>query len=147
MRSTDSILSFAWDFGDSVLRYFHFCVLPFGLSSAPFIFTKLLKPLTKCWQTQGIPIAVYIDDGLGAGKSPIVAKRHALIVHSDLLKAGFIVNAEPKSVWDPSQTITWLGYTINTKDNIIQATDKCIKKLQNALGDILKPRSFRSCPC
>ena len=132
-------LSFAWDFGDSVLRYFHFCVLPFGLSSAPFIFTKLMKPLTKCWRTQGIPIAVYLDDGLGAGKSSIVAKRHALIVHSDLLKAGFIVNAEPKSVWDPSQTITWLGYTINTKDNIIQATDKRIKKLQNALGDILKP--------
>ena len=59
-------LSFAWDFGDSVLRYFHFCVLPFGLSSAPFIFTKLLKPLNKCWRTQGIPIAVYLDDGLGA---------------------------------------------------------------------------------
>ena len=98
-----------------------------------------MKPLTKCWRTQGIPIAVYLDDGLGAGKSSIVAKRHALIVHSDLLKAGFIVNAEPKSVWDPSQTITWLGYTINTKDNIIQATDKRIKKLQNALGDILKP--------
>ena len=60
-----------------------------------------------------------------------MVKRYALIVHSDLLKAGFIVNDEPKSIWDPSQTMTWLGYTTHT--------DKRIMKLQNALGDILQP--------
>jgi hypothetical protein len=74
-------LSFAWDFGDSEFRYFLFCVSPFALSSAPFIFTKLLKHLTTFWRNKGIPIAVYLDDGLGAGRSPLVAKRHSLLVH------------------------------------------------------------------
>lgn len=101
------------------------------------MFTKLLKPLTKFWRNKGIPIAVYLDDGLGAGKSPLVAKRHSLLVHSALLKAGFIVNEE-KSVWDPIQLMTRLGYSINTKDNIIQATDKRIKKLKAALDEVLK---------
>lgn len=129
-------LSFAWGFGDSALRYFQFCVLPFGLSSAPYIFTKLLKPLIKSWRKQGIPIAVYLDDGLGAGKNALLAQQHSLTVHSTLLKAGFIIN-EPKSVWDPTQIMIWLGYLINTKDNTIEATKKRIKKLKTALREVL----------
>ena len=60
-------LTFAWDFGNGSSRYFQFCVLPFGLSSAPFIFTKMFKPLLKSWRSRGIPIAIFLDDGLGGG--------------------------------------------------------------------------------
>ena len=60
-------LAFAWDFGTGKFRYFQFCVLPFGLSSAPFIFTKILKPLQKSWRSRGILIAIFLDDGLGGG--------------------------------------------------------------------------------
>ena len=38
-------LAFFWDFGDGVVKYFQFTVLSFGLSSAPYLFTKLLKPI------------------------------------------------------------------------------------------------------
>ena len=37
-------LAFAWDFGSWKFRFFQFCVLPFGLPSTLFIFTKILKP-------------------------------------------------------------------------------------------------------
>ena len=46
-------LAFAWDFGDRVLKYFQFAVLPFGLSSAPYLFTKLLKPVVTSWHSYG----------------------------------------------------------------------------------------------
>ena len=36
-------LAFSWDFGEGHTRYIQFTVLPFGLSSAPFIFNKLLR--------------------------------------------------------------------------------------------------------
>ena len=39
-------LGFSWRF-NGVSRYFTFAVLPFGLSSACFCFTKLLRPLVK----------------------------------------------------------------------------------------------------
>ena len=39
-------LGFAWRFGH-ITRYFTFRVLPFGLSSACFCFTKILRPLVK----------------------------------------------------------------------------------------------------
>ena len=34
-------------------RYFQFASLPFGLSSAPFILTKVLRPLVKHWRSLG----------------------------------------------------------------------------------------------
>ena len=82
-------LAFAWDFGTGKFRYFQFCVLPFGLSSAPFIFTQILKPLQNSWRSRGIPIAIFLDDGLGGGIDKVSAKIHSLAVHSDLLKSGF----------------------------------------------------------
>ena len=71
-------LAFTWDFGDGVLKYFQFTVLPFGFSSAPYLFTKLLKPLATSWRCKGIPIVVFLDDGLGGGANKIQAKINSL---------------------------------------------------------------------
>ena len=49
-------LAFSWDFGDGVVKYFQFTVLPFGLLSAPYLFTKLLKPILTSWRCKGIPL-------------------------------------------------------------------------------------------
>ena len=41
-----------------------FCVLPFGLASACYVFTKLLRPLVKRWRSLGLHVFLYIDDGI-----------------------------------------------------------------------------------
>lgn len=46
-------LSFSWNLNSSHPRHFCFTVLPFGLSSVPFIFTKLLRPVVKYWRSKG----------------------------------------------------------------------------------------------
>ena len=43
--------------------FYVFAVLPFGLSSAPYVFTKVLKPLQLFWRIQGLCIAIFLDDG------------------------------------------------------------------------------------
>ena len=53
-------LAFSWDFDDGVVKYFQFTVLPFGLSSAPYLFTKLLKPILTSWRCKGIPMAIFL---------------------------------------------------------------------------------------
>ena len=133
-------LAFAWNFGQSKTRYFRFCVLPFGLSTAPFVFPKLLKALIKYWRSQGIPIVVFLDDGLGGGPTQRQAKTHSLTVHADLLKCGFLVN-EDKSQWTPPQEIIWLGYVTNTLTNYIRATDKRVQKLLSSIEDITRRQS------
>ena len=129
-------LSFAWNFGNCSIRYFQFCVLPFGLSTAPFVFTKLLKPLTKSWRMQGIPILIFLDDGLGAGKSNCQAKIWSLVAHSDLLKCGFCIN-ESKRQWEPIQGIVWLGYVIDT---IAQSPPRSTTEIVTPRKRLLKSR-------
>ena len=45
-------LGFSWRF-DFGVKYFVFSVLPFGLSSAPYIFTKLVRALVGYWRGLG----------------------------------------------------------------------------------------------
>ena len=40
-------LGFSWTFPDGRTRFFVFLVLPFGLASACYAFTKLMRPLVK----------------------------------------------------------------------------------------------------
>ena len=49
--------------------YFVFMVLPFELTSAPFIFTKVMRCLVKHWRINAIRIACFLDDGLGVASS------------------------------------------------------------------------------
>ena len=95
--------------------------MPFGLSSGPYLFTKVFKPLVKEWRCNGIPIVVFLDDGLGEGANYITAKINSLKVHSDLFRFGFLINEE-KFQWEPSQVITWLGVVLDTKQGIVSAT-------------------------
>ena len=89
-----AFLAFSWDFDTGLARYFQFTVLPFSLSSAPFIFTKLLKPLETLWRSHGIPVAIFFDDGVGAGQSVEVANHNSSVVRSDLAHAGFQISHE-----------------------------------------------------
>ena len=56
-------LGFRWDIEDTE-TYFVFRVLPFGLSTACYFFTKLLCPLVKFWRGHGFKVVVYLDDGI-----------------------------------------------------------------------------------
>ena len=121
--------------GTGVARYFQFKVLPFGLSSAPYIFTKLLKPVETLWRSHGIPVAIFFDDGVGAGQSVEAAIHNSSVVRSDLARAGFQINHE-KSDWQPKPCFSWIGYTIDTYSGLICATDTRIGKLSSELVDI-----------
>ena len=57
-------LGFSWEINQQT-HYFVFTVLPFGLSTAPFVFTKVVRPLIKYWRLHAIKIACFSDDGLG----------------------------------------------------------------------------------
>ena len=53
-------------FFDGSTKHYSFLVLPFGLSTVPFLLTKLFKPLVKNWRSEAAAIVVFLDDGLGA---------------------------------------------------------------------------------
>ena len=70
-------LGFSW-FKDG------FTVLPFGLSTGPYIFTKVMRSLVHYCRLQAFRIAVYLDDGLGVCPSFADCCSQSLGVKSDL---------------------------------------------------------------
>ncbi len=56
-------LGFSWFFAGK-LWYFVFNVLPFGLSLAPLLFTKVMRVPVLYWRQKGFKIVLYLDDGI-----------------------------------------------------------------------------------
>jgi hypothetical protein len=125
-------LSFAWRFQDGTTRYFSFLVLPFGLSTAPYIFTKFLRPLVKHWRSKGIFMVLYLDDGWIRGSSYEECKYASEEVKADLIAAGLVPNID-KSVWEPTQVIDWLGMIWDAKQGAIAVINR---RVQNTLSCI-----------
>ena len=61
-KAFQQYLGFSWSVNGEI-KYYVFTVLPFGLSSAPFLFTRLVREIVKYWRSLSYPIIVYLDDG------------------------------------------------------------------------------------
>lgn len=120
-------LGFSWVINGTE-RFFIFTVLPFGLATAPYIFTKVMRPLVSFWHSKGIKISVYLDDGAGFENSYKKCKENSYFVKNSLYQAGFLENIE-KSSWEPSKILTWLGFTLNCNNNSIQVTEDRISSI------------------
>ena len=90
-----------------------FKALPNGLSSAPRLFTKLLKPALASLRAQGHTVLAYLDDTLIVGNNKEATEK-AVQATTDLLsKLGFIIHPE-KSILKPAPEIEFLGFHLNT---------------------------------
>ena len=96
-----------------------FKVLPNGLSSAPRLFTKILKPVFAKLREQGHIVVGYLDDTLIMGKTATETKAAVVATTSLLTELGFIVHPH-KSVLDPVQEITFLGFRLKTKEMVVE---------------------------
>ena len=111
--------------------YYSYEVLPFGISTAGFIFTKLLRVLVQHWRSMGIQIILYLDDGILAADTPEACKRASEKRRSDLNDLGFLL-ADEKCVWEPKQIAIWLGHVLDTTSSQIRITeDRIIKTEKN----------------
>ena len=94
-------------------QLYQYCSLAFGLSSAPRIFTKLLKPVLAKLRGDGFQSVAYLDDLYLQGKSRIECLKNVEATYDLLQKVGFHIN-EKKSVLVPTQQIEYLGFSLDS---------------------------------
>jgi hypothetical protein len=94
-------------------RVFQFKVLPFGLTSAPRVFTSVLAPLVGVLHKSGVQFIPYLDDCLLVASSRDILTRHVELTTSLLTRVGFLIN-HSKSHLVPSQDMVFLGMRICT---------------------------------
>ena len=119
------LLGFAYPDHTGITRFFKFVVLPFGLSTAGLIFSKVLRELLAFWRCQRIQAACFLDDGLQTNTTYKTTAQHALIIKGSLIAAGWVPHRE-KSIWEPVQVLTWLGFSIDLIKGIITTSERRI---------------------
>ena len=118
---------------------YQFKVLPFGLSTAPRTFTKIMRPVMAKLREQGLRLIIYLDDILLMADSPEKLQYHTHILINLLQDLGFILNTKKCSL-EPSQVIEFLGFLVNSR----------IMKLflpQEKVDQIKKECRFSQRPC
>ena len=93
-------------------RWWRFRCLPFGVSSAPYVFTRVMRAVMRFLREQGIRLAIYLDDIVIMAASPELSRRHTQYVLDVLQGLGFVINLQ-KSSLEPSRTIQHLGVVID----------------------------------
>ena len=126
-----TFLGFKW-----MGKYYVFTVLPFGLSSAPYIFTKCLRPMVKYWRENGINIVLYLDDGWCVNRNYQSSIQDSVFVFDSLNRAGFVVN-DDKSVKQPVTCLTWLGLIWNSACHALYIPDQRVQELTLCINKIL----------
>ena len=116
---------------------YKFTCLPNGLASAPRIFTKLLKPVYASLRNLGHIVFGYIDDSYLQGDDAKSCKDNVLATHSTFTNLGFLPHEE-KSVVEPTQELTLLGFVLNSLTMTISLTPLRAQKLENACSMLLK---------
>lgn len=120
-------LRFAWK-----NQLYEFTCVPFGLSAAPYCFTKLLKPVLCILRQNNILCVNYLDDFLILGESYEQCLRNTRFVVNLLESLGFIINRE-KSCFIPSNRQTFLGFIFDsTVMQMMLPTEKKVNILKQA---------------
>ncbi|CAG2248579.1 unnamed protein product [Mytilus edulis] len=126
-HSYRKFLRFVWN-----KRVYQFRALPFGLSTAPLAFTKLMQVAIAHLHSQAIQIHSYLDDSLIKELSPEKLYLNTDVVIRLLLSLGFLISWK-KSDLIPSQDFIFLGEHYLTHQCIVRPPQE---KFQNLCSKI-----------
>lgn len=120
--------------------HYQFSALPFGLTSAPRAFIKVLIVLVARLLRQGVAVFPFLEDLLIAARSHSRAATHLLQTVNCLSQHGFLINFE-KSHYNPTQTIEHLGALINSSTHSVSLSQEHHLRIKDlALTVLQTPR-------
>lgn len=121
---------------------FEFTCLPFGLSTAPYVFCKLFKPVMHFLRSQGFLSINYLDDFLLISKTKNDNFKNLSVTCNLLLSLGFIINFEKSNI-EPSQSCKFLGFNIDSQRFEIKLPTEKMKKSLLHIAYIKESKRFK----
>lgn len=116
---------------------YEFNVLPFGLNTAPYIFTKIMKPIAKLLRTCGYLSTIYLDDLHLIGQSYNNCLDNINTTTKLLESLGFIINKD-KSDLLPSKQCKFLGLIIDSENFQVLLPDEKRNHIKHELMAMIK---------
>lgn len=121
-------------------RHFQYRAMPFGLSSAPQMFTKLLVAVAATVHMVPVCMLCYLDDILILSSSPSQAAEGSVMVIHILQSHGFTLNLV-KSHLQPTTRILHLEAVIDSMRGQVYLSPDCQHSIKGLVIQILSQRS------
>lgn len=120
-------------------RVYQYCVLPFGLSLAPRVFTRCVQIALDPLQRQGLLVLPYLDDWLLIACSPrqVATATRQLLSHVTAL--GFTINWT-KSSLTPSQSVEFIGMNLDSRQMLASLTPTRQRAIRGTLALVRRGR-------
>ena len=109
-------------------KVYEFLSMPFGLSTAPKIFTTIVVEFKKVAMTRGFNINQYLDDWINRDLSHVIAQNRIWQLLQLVVYLGFLPNYD-KSSLEPSQQFDFLGGSYDLLKQTVKPTVKRVEKI------------------
>ena len=113
-------------------QVFQFTSLPFGLATAPQVFTMVVKEVKLMALSRGLRLHQYLDDWLIRSQSQEEALVNTRAVVDLTQSLGWIINQE-KSELKPTQVFSFVGYEYHLDSALVKSTQERWLKLQDLI--------------
>ena len=123
--------------------FYTFTQLPFGLASACWAFTKLMREVMRTWRKQGWRCSGYIDDQLHAHQEASVLKTRRTSILSLLESLGFCVNCKNSMLGEPLKRVRHLGMLVDTSLGVFIVPDVKRARLLDNVKSALSCRRMK----
>ena len=138
LEAHTKFLGAAFENEDGSLQYFIFKFLPFGISSAVHVMTKVMKPFCAFLASQGIRHTIYLDDGRVCSPSKTQSVNHLAQILHFLRQAGWIVALKKSdSAKTVSQIKNYLGFTIDSLNMKVYLQPQKEKDLVSLVSELI----------
>ena len=134
-------LGFAWRG-----KHYFFKVLPFGLKSAPWCFTKVMRVVVQELRQKGVPVLAYLDDfwfALSSRLSPHSLEFSRKWVISVFEAAGLTIQLSKSHLQLTRRLPSHLGFVVDTALGVFEVSEQRWQRLQAALKQALKNRTVQ----
>lgn len=121
-------------------QLYQYTCLPNGISTAPYVFTKLVKIAFSKLRSMGHVSVVYLDDSLLMGASEVACKENVSDTLQLLQRCGFAISWE-KSVLKPTKIIKFLGFTLNSTSMELSLPEEKLERLYRGCVGLLNDPS------
>jgi len=118
------LLTFLWE-----EKCYKFTCLPFGLSSAPRVFTKLMRPVVGFLRQVGCRLIIYLDDLLIVHQDKVQLQQIIPLICQLFGCLGLMVNHK-KSVLVPTQKLEFLGFQVHSQSMTLTIPQEKMRKIQ-----------------
>jgi hypothetical protein len=103
-------------------RYFRFLALPFGLATAPFLFTKIMKPVVT-WIRSKWRGVMYLDDGIVLFRRVEEAEKGIKEIVEMLMSLNIRISFK-KCELVPTRVIKFLGWIVDSENMILRVPNE-----------------------